>query len=98
LIDPPTFSQSKEFGVFRVEKDFWKLIEKALPLLKPNGVLFCSSNASGWRPEDFLSQIRAAIAKSRRKIEREKYFPQPPDYPISRKEPSYLKTVWLQLE
>jgi 23S rRNA (cytosine1962-C5)-methyltransferase len=98
LIDPPTFSQSKEFGVFRAEKDFGKLIEKALPLLKPNGVLFCSSNTSEWRPEDFLAQIKAAIAKSSRKVAREKYSPQPPDFAISRKEPSYLKTVWLRLE
>jgi 23S rRNA (cytosine1962-C5)-methyltransferase len=98
LIDPPTFSRSKEFGAFRVEKDFGKLIEKALPLLKANGVLFCSSNASEWRPESFLTEVRRAVGKSGRQIQQEKYFPQPPDFPISREEPGYLKTVWLRVK
>ena len=98
LIDPPTFSQSKKSGAFRVEKDFAKLIEKALPLVKRNGVLFCSSNAGSWRPEDFLTQIRGGIAKGERRIAWEKYFPQAPDFPISREEPDYLKTVWMRLD
>jgi 23S rRNA (cytosine1962-C5)-methyltransferase len=97
LIDPPTFSRSKEFGVFRVEKDFCKLVEKALGLLRPNGVLFCSSNASEWRPEDFLGEIKGAIREEGREIMQEKYYPQPPDFPISREEPGYLKTVWLRV-
>src|SRR5439155_23553899 len=48
LLDPPTFSQSKVSGVFRVEKDFPRLVGMALPLLKAGGVLFASSNATGW--------------------------------------------------
>ena len=40
LLDPPTFSRSKESGVFQAEKDFGKLVAAALPLLKPNGLLF----------------------------------------------------------
>jgi 23S rRNA (cytosine1962-C5)-methyltransferase len=98
LIDPPTFSRSKEFGVFKAEKDYGKLIQKALPLLNTNGVLFCSSNASEWRPESFLMEIRQAIGKSGRGIRQEKYYPQPPDFPISREEPGYLKTVWLRVK
>jgi 23S rRNA (cytosine1962-C5)-methyltransferase len=97
LIDPPTFSRSKAFGVFRVERDFSKLVEKALGLLKPDGVLFCSSNASEWRPENFLAEIKKAIRRNGREIVREKYYPQPPDFPISREEPAYLKTVWMRV-
>jgi hypothetical protein len=26
------------------------------------------------------------------------YVPQPPDFPITRAEPGYLKTVWLQFD
>ena len=33
VLDPPTFSQSKEFGAFRAEKDFGRLIAAALPVL-----------------------------------------------------------------
>ena len=47
LLDPPTFSQSKSHGVFRAEKDYGALVSAALPLLKPGGVLFASTNAAG---------------------------------------------------
>ena len=96
-LDPPTFSQSKEHGVFRAEKDFGKLVAAALPLVKPGGVLFTSTNAADWPPEKFLADMEKAIQASRRKILQRHYVPQPPDFPISRAEPAYLKTVWLRI-
>ena len=98
LLDPPTFSQSKTSGVFRAEKDYPKLIALALPLLKREGVLFASTNAADWPPEDFLKTIEGAIGTSKRKILKRQYFPQPADFPITREEPGYLKTVWLRIE
>ena len=97
LLDPPTFSQSKHSGAFRVEQDYRKLVLAALPLLKPGGVLFGSSNAARWKPEEFLGIIEEAIATSGRRILKKHYAPQPPDFPVSRAEPAYLKTVWLQI-
>jgi 23S rRNA (cytosine1962-C5)-methyltransferase len=98
LLDPPTFSQSKEYGVFRAEKDYGQLLTKALPLLKSGGVLFCSTNAADWPPEAFLSCIQDALRRSRRKAVQEHYAPQPPDFPVSRAERAYLKTVWVRVE
>jgi 23S rRNA (cytosine1962-C5)-methyltransferase len=98
LLDPPTFSQSKDSGVFRAEKDYGKLVTAALPLLAPGGVLFASTNAAAWLPEEFLAAVKAAIRTSGKKIIQEHYVPQPPDFPISRPEPAYLKTAWLRLE
>jgi 23S rRNA (cytosine1962-C5)-methyltransferase len=97
ILDPPTFSQSKEHGVFRVEKDYPDLVGAALPLLKPDGVLFASTNAAGWPPEKFLANIEAAIRAARRKILQQHYVSQPPDFPVSRFEPAYLKTVWMRM-
>jgi 23S rRNA (cytosine1962-C5)-methyltransferase len=97
VLDPPTFSQSKASGVFRVEKDFGKLVAVTLPVLKSDGILFCSTNAADWPPEKFLAEIEMAIFQSRRKILQQHYVPQPPDFPVSRSEPAYLKTVWLRL-
>jgi 23S rRNA (cytosine1962-C5)-methyltransferase len=97
VLDPPTFSQSKEHGAFRVEKDFGKLVAVALPLLKPNGVLLASTNAADWEPEEFLAVIEESIRAGRRKILQKHYVPQPLDFPISRAEPAYLKTVWLRI-
>jgi 23S rRNA (cytosine1962-C5)-methyltransferase len=98
LLDPPTFSQSKESGIFRAEKDYSKLIALALPLLKREGVLFASTNAADWTAEEFLKTIELGIGSSKRKIIRFQYFPQPPDFPILRQERAYLKTVWVSIE
>jgi 23S rRNA (cytosine1962-C5)-methyltransferase len=96
VLDPPTFSRSKERGVFQAEKSYGELVAAALPVLKPNGVLFASANAAGLTPEKFLDQISHAIRDAGRKIVQQHYAPQPPDFPISRVEPAYLKTVWLR--
>jgi 23S rRNA (cytosine1962-C5)-methyltransferase len=98
LLDPPTFSQSKEHGTFRAEKDYGKLISAALSVLKSGGVLFASTNAAGWKPESFLASLEVAVRAVRRRILQRHYVPQPPDFPISRTEPPYLKTVWLRIE
>ena len=97
VLDPPTFSQSKEYGVFRVENDYGKLVAAALPLLKPDGVLLASTNAAKLEPEKFLEMIDTAVTGARRKILWQHYVPQPPDFPISKGEPAYLKTVWLRV-
>jgi len=97
VLDPPTFSQSKEHGTFRAEKDYGKLVTAALPVLKPGGVLLASTNAAEFLPEDFLADIETAVRAAKRKIVKRHYVPQPPDFPISREEPAYLKTVWLKV-
>ncbi|HZR17307.1 MAG TPA: pseudouridine synthase [Verrucomicrobiae bacterium] len=96
LLDPPTFSRSKEFGPFRASKDYSKLVAAALPLLKTGGVLFASCNTAAWPPEEFLKSIKTPVHAAKRAILQEQYFPQPPDFPVSRAEPAYLKTVWLR--
>lgn len=97
VLDPPTFSQSKEGGVFRVEKDYGKLVSAALPVLKPGGVLLASTNAATLAPEDFLAMIDDAVSGAGRSAAQRHYVPQPPDFPITRDEPAYLKTVWLRI-
>ncbi len=97
LLDPPTFSQSKEYGVFQARKDYRRLVAAALPLLKNCGVVFASTNAADWAPQDFLQAVEAPIRLAKRTILQRHYAPQPPDFPISRSEPGHLKTVWLRI-
>ncbi|HLX70623.1 MAG TPA: pseudouridine synthase [Verrucomicrobiae bacterium] len=97
VLDPPTFSQSKESGVFRVESHYGELVSAALPLVKENGVLLASTNAAEWAPEEFLAAVEKSIRAGKRKVVQQHYVPQPPDFPISRGEPSYLKTVWIRV-
>jgi 23S rRNA (cytosine1962-C5)-methyltransferase len=97
LLDPPTFSQSKEFGVFRVEKDYERLVMAALGVLRPAGVLFASTNAATLEPGEFVARVEHAVAKAGRTVLQRLYVPQPPDFPINRAEPGYLKTLWLRV-
>jgi 23S rRNA (cytosine1962-C5)-methyltransferase len=98
LLDPPTFSRSKERGVFQAEKNIGDLAAAALPLLKPGGTLFVSTNAATMQPDKFLEDLTGAIHSAGRRIERQHYVPQPADFPMHRAEPGYLKTVWLRVE
>lgn len=97
VLDPPTFSQSKEQGRFQLERDYGRFVTATLPLLRPGGVLLASANTARLEPVEFLEAIHAAIQAAGRSIEQEHYVPQPPDFPISRDEPAYLKTVWLRV-
>jgi 23S rRNA (cytosine1962-C5)-methyltransferase len=97
LLDPPTSSKSKESGHFRADRDFQRLITDTLKILRPSATLFASTNAAKWPPEDFLATIHEAIASTGRKIIREQYIPQPPDFPITKQDAAYLKTIWLQV-
>jgi 23S rRNA (cytosine1962-C5)-methyltransferase len=96
-LDPPTFSQSRLGGVFRAEKDFARLVRSAVQLLAPDGVLLASTNAAQWPPPAFLECLRTAIRSEGRRVCQEHYAPQPPDFPICRAQPGYLKTVWLRV-
>lgn len=96
ILDPPTFSHSKEWGAFQAQMDYGKLVDAALALLKPAGVLFASTNAATWKPEEFLKVVVSAIGGAEN-LAATQFAPQPPDFPISREEPGYLKTVWLKL-
>jgi 23S rRNA (cytosine1962-C5)-methyltransferase len=97
ILDPPSFSRSKEQGTFQVEKDYPSLVALALPLLRPGGVLLASTNLALLKPELFLDLVTRPITAARRPIRQRHYAPQPPDFPVSREEPAYLKTVWFQV-
>jgi 23S rRNA (cytosine1962-C5)-methyltransferase len=98
LLDPPTFSRSKESGDFRAESDYGRLATLAAGVLAPGGVLFASTNAARLEPERFLAEVRAGLGKAGRRVRAEHYVPQPPDFPVSREEPAYLKTVWIRVD
>jgi len=97
VLDPPTFSQSKEGGVFRAERDYGRLVAAALAVLEPGGVLLSSTNAAEWAPEDFVTEVHTAVRVAGRTVERERFIPQPPDFPVIRDEPAYLKTLWVRV-
>jgi len=97
VLDPPTFSRSPGRGDFRSETDYGPLVSLALPLLRPGGVLLASTNTARLSAVSFIGQVHAAIGEAGRRIVQEHYVPQPPDFPVTREEPAYLKTIWLRV-
>jgi 23S rRNA (cytosine1962-C5)-methyltransferase len=97
ILDPPTFSRSKSHGVFQAERNYGALVAAALSLLKPGGLMLASCNTATLVPEKFLLSIERAVSEARRKLMARQYIPQPPDFPVSRTEPAYLKTVWIRV-
>jgi len=73
-------------------------VEGVLPMLVKGGLLFCSCNTADYEPGLFLQQVEMAVRKGNRQILKGFYVPQPPDFPITRDEPAYLKTAWFQLD
>lgn len=53
FLDPPTFSNSKKMeDTFEVEKDQDFIVDKAMGLLKPNGILYFSNNKRKFKLSD----------------------------------------------
>ncbi|RME95366.1 MAG: hypothetical protein D6766_03460 [Verrucomicrobia bacterium] len=96
ILDPPTFSTSKR-GVFRAERDYPALVEAALGVLAPEGVLFASTNAGGLTPPAFVDRVTEAVRAAGRRVLASHYAPQPPDFPITPKSPPHLKSLWLRV-
>ena len=97
IVDPPTFSQSKERGVFRAETDFAALVTSCVGVLEPGGVLLASTNAARLEAENWMAQVGAGVTAAGRTVEKQMFVPQPPDFPTCREEPGYLKTVWARV-
>ena len=98
ILDPPTFSKSKESGVFRASKDYGKLVAAAMGILNPEGVLLASCNTAGLTSRRFRAMIGEGISSARRRIITEFEAPQALDFPSNEAEPEYLKVWWLGVE
>ena len=98
VLDPPTFSRSKESGVFQAEADYGKLVNATLQVLQPDGLLLVSTNAAMLSPEKFLEDITSSVRSAGRRISKLHFYPQTTDFRITRDEPGYLKTFWLQIQ
>ncbi|HJE19767.1 MAG TPA: class I SAM-dependent rRNA methyltransferase [Aliicoccus persicus] len=98
LIDPPSFARNKS-KVFKVERDYPKLIAESVKVLKKNGLLILSQNLETFTLNQFKSQITSTLEKLgyESKIEDVKGLPK--DFPVSKgyKNGKYLKVVTVSL-
>jgi len=87
VLDPPTFSRDKDGKVFRVEKDYGRLVELASACLAPGGFLLASTNCRTLGPRAFEEQVRAG-AKRTAKL---RHAEMPEDFTGEQ----YLKALWV---
>jgi 23S rRNA G2069 N7-methylase RlmK/C1962 C5-methylase RlmI len=99
IIDPPSFSRSKDGSVFSTEKDTVRLHKLCLPLLSNRALLISSINSVKIKRSQFVSEVTCAVsshfrAKLISEIHQDPTFPSDPKRPEST---AYLKGVILEL-
>lgn len=62
VIDPPSFARNKK-QTFSASKDYHRLVNEALDILNPEGILILSTNASNMTVEQFQKQIHKGLAE-----------------------------------
>jgi len=87
VLDPPTFSRDDRGGVFRVARDYGRLVELAQACLAPDGFLLACTNCRQLAAADFIDQVRATLPHGT-PIESA---PMPPDFTAT----PYLKSLWI---
>ncbi len=97
ILDPPTFSRSKEWGVFKVSRDLAGLVERVVPLLRDGGRLLVSCNPAYWHPEAFTHAVETAVGRAGRRVGRRAYSTQPWDFGLVSGGEAYLKVWWLEV-
>ncbi len=87
ILDPPTFSRDHKGRVWRVERDYGKLVELAMSCLAPEGFILCSTNCRKLSPTDFWIMVEDASPNCRLTSA-----PMPFDFDGE----DYLKCIWVE--
>ncbi|MCU1282521.1 MAG: hypothetical protein JWM53_6067, partial [bacterium] len=82
VLDPPSFGQSKERGVFSVQKDYRELVEGCLAVAAPGAILAAVSNTMKISAEEIDRAIGDGAARSRRQVRVVGRRGLPPDFPV----------------
>ncbi len=87
VLDPPTFSRDEKGHIWRVERDYGKLVAKAAACLAPGGFILCTTNCRKLSDKGFRKLVAEGAPHARLTTS-----PMTFDFDG---EP-YLKTIWVQ--
>ncbi len=87
ILDPPTFSRDDKGKVFRVEKDYHRLVALAYACLTPGGWILCCTNCRKLAPQAFSRMSREGAPQSKLT-----HLPMPEEYTGAH----YLKSLWVE--
>jgi 23S rRNA (cytosine1962-C5)-methyltransferase len=97
ILDPPSYSTTKDGSRFSSESDYRDLAARALGLVAPSGRLLACSNHRGIRSAKFTRIVTQAVADARRVARAVRELPAPPDFPPPPGGESHLKSVLVEL-
>lgn len=82
VCDPPSFARTKDY-LFRVEKDYIKLINDLFDLTEVGGFCLISTNHAGYKKEELLEDIQRCLSKKKGVYHFIQSFGLPEDFPTS---------------
>ncbi len=88
VLDPPTFSRDDKGKVFRVEKDYHRLVALAHACLAPGGWILCCTNCRKLDPRDFTRMVRQGAPGTK---------VTPLTMPEEYSGENYLKSLWVEM-
>lgn len=99
ILDPPSFARNGR-KTFSVAKDYGKLVQSVLPLLKEDGYLIASTNAANVSKEKYEAMIQSAFKSEKRFGQRILFDQLPSDFAVNPhfKEGNYLKVITYQVK
>lgn len=62
ILDPPSFARNKK-QTFSVAKDYHRLVNQSVSLLRAGGTLICSTNASNLSLKNFRQQVQKGLGE-----------------------------------
>ncbi len=97
ILDPPTFSTSKQRGVFQVERDYGELATLALRVAAPDARLLASHNQRTFTHAALAEKLHAAAHAAGRRLSRLEPFAPPLDFPGSEGENPASRGFWVEV-
>jgi 23S rRNA (cytosine1962-C5)-methyltransferase len=98
IVDPPTFSTTKQGRAFQAARDYEDLAALAISVVASGGCLLASTNQRTLEAEQFEKCVKNAARRCGRAIASLEFETLPFDFRVAPKERPYLKTFWARLD
>ena len=97
ILDPPSFARSKK-KTFSVANDYVDLLQDAIEITKPGGIIVASTNYSGFDMKKFKKFVATAFKMSKMKYNLKEVFSLPSDFSVHEEFPegNYLKVLFIE--
>lgn len=99
ILDPPTFSRSRNGSVFKLARDYPTLVSYAAAMLRPNGKILCAHNQESLNRRTFQNLILKGAELARVSLKPSNALNKqraPVDFPFHKEERKQVSFVWME--